>query len=161
MQLFSHSKLEKRSYLRMHPFSLDIAKILHCIFIKRFSANQKVYHARGRWKLHYTGTYHQCFHNLLSTLLRVGRCARQSANLCAHPISADCYLVYNSYTNYSTGYHKLPGFPSVFTTAFYNRHCPTYAFPDSSLKPSLRFKVVSFSECSLNRTFQNAKDAFC
>ena len=43
--------------------------------------------------MRYTGTYHQCFHNLLSTLLRVGRCARQSANLCAHPISADCYLV--------------------------------------------------------------------
>ena len=83
--------------------------------------------------MHYTGTYHQCFHNLLSTLLRVGLRTTVGKSM-RTPNFQLTVTWYNSYTNYYTGYHKFPGFPSVFTTAFYNRHCPTYTFPDSSFK---------------------------
>ena len=93
MQLFSHSKLEKRSYLRMHPFFRKLQKFSIVVSLSKDFRLIKKFITPGGVEscttlVHITSAFTICF-----LLCCASGCARQSANLCAHPISADCYLV--------------------------------------------------------------------
>ena len=110
MQLFSHSKLEKRSYLRMHPFFRKLQKFSIVSLSKDFRLIKKFITPGGvescTTLVHITSAFTICF-----LLCCASGAAHDSRQIYAHTQFQLTVTWYNSYTNYSTGSPQISWLP--------------------------------------------------